>query len=509
MRAKRFVLNTILLTLASLIIRGIGLFFQVFLSNKIGASGIGLFQLIMSVQILAVTFAVSGIRFAVCRLVSEEIGLNRPSGIRPAVRRCLVYALVFGLTACAIMFFGAYRIGAIWIGDNRTVLSIRILALCLPFIAVSSVMGGYFTAVQRIVKSSSAQIFEHIIRLAAVMFLVSLVPAENLKYACAAVSIGNVVGEFLSTALVYTLYLLDVRRYRKAGANSAGMTRRLLGIAVPVALSAYARTALGTLQHLLVPSGLRKSGFAQDAALASYGTISGMVLPVILFPIAAFTSVAEMVIPNLTDAQVRGDMVLARRIVNRILSLCLFFSIGICGVFFAFSKELGDALYHSAGAGYYIRVFAPLVIIMYMDTVTDGMLKGLGQHMYSMYVNIADAGLSVIMVFFLLPVYAVPAYAFTIWFTEVFNFALSIRRLSKVITVTLPFKNILQSVFCILGAVNLSILLLRTVGLPLAASLLSITLHMLLTLVFYYVFLRAFSCLTKTDVRSFATLFKS
>jgi len=509
MRAKRFIYNTLLLTIASLVIRGIGLSFQVYLSNKIGAAGIGLFQLIMSVQILAVTFAVSGIRFAVCRLVSEEIGLDNPSGIRAAVKRCLIYGLSFGFTAGLILYFGAYRIGAIWVGDGRTVLSLRILALSLPLISISSVMGGYFTAVQRIVKSSSAQIFENLVRIAAVILLLRLIPEGNLEYACAAVSVGNVLGEILSVALVMVLYFFDVRQYGAKCKSHPSMTRRMLNTALPMALSAYARTALGTLQHLLVPKGLQKSGATAEAALASYGTISGMVLPVILFPIAVFSSISEMLVPDLTDAQMRGDTALSNRIINRTLSVCLFFSIGVCGIFFAFARDLGFAIYHSAASGSLIRIFAPLVIVMYMDTVTDGMLKGLGQQMHSMTYNIMDALLSVIMVYFLLPKYAVTAYVFTIFFTETFNFVLSIRRLSKVAAVSVPLRDIALPFICIIGAVNFAVLLLRLIGLPLAPAPLVIALHMLLTLAFYYIFLRLMSCLTRSDIRHFAALFKS
>lgn len=508
MRAKRFIYNTLLLTIASLAIRGIGLTFQVYLSNKIGAAGIGLFQLIMSVQVLAVTFAVSGIRYAVCRLVSEEIGLDNPAGIRAAVRRCMVYALSFGSAACLILFFGAYRIGAIWVGDKRTVLSLRILAITLPLIAVSSVMGGYFTAVQRIVKFSSSQIFENLVRIFVVMILLNFVPGGNLEYACAAVSVGNVLGEILSVALIMLLYFFDVRQYGKERKKHPGMTRRMLHIALPMAFSAYARTALGTLQHLLVPKGLQKSGASPEAALSAYGTISGMVLPVVLFPIAIFTSVSEMIVPDLTEAQMRGDSALCSRIVNRTLSICLFFSIGVFGVFFAFARELGLAVYSSATPGYFIRIFSPLVIVMYMDTVTDGMLKGLGQQMHSMVYNIIDALSSVIMVYFLLPRYAVTAYVFTIFFTETLNFALSIRRLTKVVGVSVPLRDISLPFICIAGAVNFALLLLRLLGLPISPSPLVIAVHMLVTLLFYYILLRLVSCLTSSDVRRFATLFK-
>ena len=84
---KTFVVNTALLTGASILMRLIGMAFQVWLAGRIGAAGIGLYQLTMSVELLCVTFAVSGIRFAVTRLVAEEIGLGRESGISGAMRR--------------------------------------------------------------------------------------------------------------------------------------------------------------------------------------------------------------------------------------------------------------------------------------------------------------------------------------------------------------------------------------------------------------------------------------
>lgn len=509
MRTKKFIFNTLLLTFSSLIIRGIALSFQIYLSNKIGAAGIGLFQLIMSVYIFAVTLAVSGIRFAVCRIVSEEIGLNNHAGIRPAVRRCLAYGLFFGCISGFLLFILAYRVGALWVGDGRIVFSLRVLALSLPLISVSSVISGYFTAVQRIIKSSAAQLIDNLVRIAAVMFLLGFIPADNLELACAAVCVGNVVGEIVSVLLIIVLYLVDVRRYKRAKNMQGGMTVRILKLAMPLAMSSYARTALGSLYHLLVPRGLQKSGVSANSALAVYGVISGMVLPLILYPIAVFTSVAEMLVPDLTEAQVRGDKALVNRIVNRILSLSLLFSIGVAGVFYTFSGALGQLVYNNVDAGIYIKAFAPLVVIMYMDTVTDGMLKGLGQHMYSMYINIMDAGLSAAMVFFLLPVYAVPAYVFTIWFTEAFNFGFSLRRLSKVADIDIPLKDILLPIFSVVGGVNFSLLFMRIIGLPLIPSALSITMHVILSAAVYYFFLRVFSCLRKSDLRAFAALFKA
>ena len=83
-RRRRLIYNTALLTVSSLLMSCIGMAFQVWLVGRIGSAGIGLYQLVLSVTNLLATFAISGIRFASTRLVSEELGLENPGGIRAA-----------------------------------------------------------------------------------------------------------------------------------------------------------------------------------------------------------------------------------------------------------------------------------------------------------------------------------------------------------------------------------------------------------------------------------------
>ena len=118
---RKLLQNTVVLTASGLIMRFVGLSYQVWLAGRIGSAGIGLFQLIGTVNMLCATFAISGVRFTSTRLVSEELGLRREGGAAKAVELCLVYASIFGSAAFALMFFGAEKIGFLWIGDARTV----------------------------------------------------------------------------------------------------------------------------------------------------------------------------------------------------------------------------------------------------------------------------------------------------------------------------------------------------------------------------------------------------
>ena len=70
---KTFIINGIILTITSLILRLIGMFFNSYISQKIGAEALGLYGLVMSVYAFSLTLALSGINLATTKIVSEEI----------------------------------------------------------------------------------------------------------------------------------------------------------------------------------------------------------------------------------------------------------------------------------------------------------------------------------------------------------------------------------------------------------------------------------------------------
>jgi len=138
--------------------------------------------------------------------------------------------------------------------------------------------------------------------------------------------------------------------------------------------------------------------------------------------------------------------------------------------------------------------------IIYMDSVTDGMLRGLGQQMYSMRYNILDSLISVILVYFLLPKYAVAGYIVMIYFTDIFNFTLSVRRLRIVTKIKIPVKKVVMSVLSALSSVNIAILMLRNIGLPLSSNGLILTVHLLSSGVIYLILLLLFGCVGRREI---------
>lgn len=438
-RWKKLALDTALLTGSSLVLRCIAMVFQVWLVGRIGQAGIGLFQLIASVNMLCVTFAVSGIRFTTTRLVSEEIGSGENARVGRALGLCLAYALFFGMAALTVLLLCAEPVGFLWIGDARTVMSLRIIALRMPFISVSSVLNGYFIASGKVYRAAAIQLAEQLAYIALVVWILGLCPPGDLEKSCAAVSLGGTCSDIFSMLLCICVCLHERRKCR-GGADGGHLTSRMFKIAVPLALSAYARTSLTTLENLLVPQRLRRSGLSADGALSGYGMITGMVFPIISFPSCLLSALAELVVPDLTAAQVNRDFGYIRRTVSALIKTALVFSLVSSGFIFIAADTLGELIYHSGEIGGYIRIFALIAPIMYLDIVTDGCLKGLGQMMRSMCYNIAEALLGVALVITVLPRWALNGYIFVLFVCEIFNFTLSMSRLKKISGFTLIQK---------------------------------------------------------------------
>jgi stage V sporulation protein B len=426
------------------------------------------------------------------------------------MRRAVCYALFFGCLASLLLVCGAPVIGTRWLHDARTVSSLRLFSITLPLIAVSSALNGYFVAVRRVYKNALIQVGEQAVKISCTMYLLGFLMADGIETTCCALVLGGTIAEISSCLFSAMLYLFDRRaRFPKGKrADAASEGRKLVGISLPIAFTAYLRSGLITLEHILIPQGLRNSGNSHSAALIAYGSIHSMALPVILYPAALISSFSGLLVPELAECRVQGGERRIRYMISRVWSLAMLFSIGVAGILICFSHEIGEALYPGTDTGAYIRMLAPLIPIMYIDTATDAMMKGLGEQVFSMNINIADALISVLLVWFLIPRMGIHGYIFTVYFSETFNTVFSITHLLSVSkTPVRLFKWVYKPLLSIIGATCAVRYLSPLIGMHLQSPALSIVLHCLSVLLLYLLFLVLIGGIEKEDRAWIKTLF--
>ena len=441
-RLRRFIINGSLMAIVAVIMRSVAVAFNVYISNKIGAVAMGLFSLVSTIYGFGITLATSGINLATTRLIAQAIGdtsedndvrqSKNSAKVKCILSRCLIYSLIFSSIATVSLLLLSDTIGTNILKDSRTISSLKILSLTFIPISVSSVLSGYFSAIRQVVKNAATQILGQGIKIYASVIFLSFVMTNDVESACNAVVLGGAVAEMISFSISLFLYFLSRPRSKQksSAAEKKGTRSDIISNSIPLALSTYMRSALVTIEHILIPQGLEKSGSSKDMSLAAYGTVGGMVFPLVLFPSAVSSAFAGLLIPEVAESVQAKDDKRIRGIITTVIETVLIFSIGCAGIIMSFSLKIGNTVYpESQDAGKYILMIAPLIPVMYLDTAIDAMLKGMGEHVYSMCVNIADAFISVILVATLLPKMGIDGYIVTVYFTEILNATLSITRL--------------------------------------------------------------------------------
>lgn len=447
--------SALLLTGVNLLLRLVSTGFQVYLSSVLGAAGIGLLQLSLSVGNLALVAGMAGVRTASMYLTAEELGRKQPRHLSSVLSGCFVYSIAFSAIAAAALFSFAPQIARYWIGDLRAAGALRLFAGFLPAACLCGVMTGYFTGAGRIGMLAAVEVAEQICTMAVTVLALLLWAGTDLSRACQSVVLGSGCG------CLFTLSCLALLRRHHAQSPDAPIpvARRLLHAALPLALADVLRSGIGTVENLMVPRRLALHP-ATSNPLAAFGILSGMVFPVMMFPACILFGLSELLIPELARCAAAGSRLRTRYLVRRSLKTALLYGLCFGGLLTLLAVPLCQQLFQNRQAGLQLQRYALLVPMLYCDAITDAMTKGLGQQKICVRYNILTSALDVMLLFVLLPRFGMEGYFFSFFVTHFLNFFLSLRRLLKIsgvsISFYLPALALASTLTAVLGACTVS-----------------------------------------------------
>ncbi len=418
--------SALLLTGVNLLLRFASTTFQVYITGLIGAAGVGLLQLVLSVGALALTAGVAGIRTATMYLTAGEIGRNRPQNVVWVLSGCFCYSIICsGLVAAPLYGFSG-KIAALWIGVPEAADAVRMLAGFLPVNCLCGVMVGYFTAANRIGTLAAVEVAEQACSMAITLLFLGFWAGKDSVRACQSVVLGSGFGSMLTLICLVVLRL----RERAPKGQRIPVRHNLLQAAVPLALADVLKSGISTTENLMVPKRLRLFPGATDP-LALFGTVCGMVFPLMMFPACILFGLAELLIPELARCNAASSRQRIGYLVRRSLRISMLYGGIFGGLMFLLAPPLCARLYKSTLAADWLKWYAVLVPMLYCDIITDAINKGLGQQKTSVRYNIITAALDVSFLFLLLPKYGMAGYFFSFTVTHILNFLLSLGLLMR------------------------------------------------------------------------------
>ena len=425
-KINTFIKNGLILTFASLILKIITMIFNVFLSNNISSQALGIFGLILSVFSFLSSLALSGINLASTRLISKESSYGIKNNIPFIVKDCLKYCTFFSILSILVMFiFRSYFINVIFKNAFSPIL-FCILSIALPLCSFSSCLCGYFISIKKIKCIIISQFIEIIVQIFFTLICYYLGYFNTINQICLVLVTGLVLSTIISFLYLISMYFLALKKYKYKNISKKNYTKQICQISLPVAFTTYIKTGLSTLKNSLIPIALVQYGFSRAEALSGYGLISSTALSLLLFPLTLIQSFSSLLIPELSTYDIKTEARKIIKISKKCIYLSMLFGIIVSFFFILFAKYINTTMYKTLKIEWYIKILAPIVVYIYADNVIDNILKSINLQFFVMLINVIDLIVSILFIKFLIPKYGINGYIFILYFSEIFNFALSL-----------------------------------------------------------------------------------
>ncbi len=407
-----FTAGALILMGAGCAVRLLGFVNRIYLSNIIGAEGMGLVQLANPVYALIILTLTSGVSITVSGMTAREKARGNPGS---AVKICkiafLLLLLIGGL--CGVgLFFSAEFLSVYVLHDPRTKLSLMMLAPCIPAVAAASALKGYFYGMSKMTPTALSQIVEQVVRISCIFALATVIGGKNLEWACALALISAALGETANLAVVAIAFY---RESKRPGAELPGFSKRtaakeVLAGAVPISLHRFLVSILGIVESVLLPARLLRSGLNYTESIETLGRISGMCMPLIAFPTLVTSALATTLVPAISQAVAQENYKLANRRISRSIRLSFLMGFLCFALFYTFGGRIAEICYGDNGVGVLLVSLSHCCILMYVQQTMNGILNGLGKQTYSLISTLIGYGIRIGAIWFLVPVYGVSVY---------------------------------------------------------------------------------------------------
>ena len=362
----KFVLKAVLsVTFFTMIDRVLGFVFKIYLSRELGAVGMGVYQVALSVFFLLLTVTTSGLPLVVSKKTAQS-GKNGQA-MHGTTTAALIVGVCSALLVCLVVVLLQKPIGKMMASPESMTLLLFMLAGVL-FSGVYAALRGNLWGKQKYTTMSVIEVIEQTLRILLTVLLFTL-GFNKLKMT--AVS--------LSASCLVTAVLCAVCYFSGKGrlASPKGEIVPLLRTSVPITCVRAASSAVNSVIAILVPFILVTAGNTREQAMYLYGASVGMALPLLYLPVTVVGSLAYVMIPTLSKAYGDGNLSSARRQIETAVTLSVVVAALFVPAFAALGLPVGKLVYDNIDAGRFLARAAWLLIPVSIENIVSSMLNSL------------------------------------------------------------------------------------------------------------------------------------
>ncbi|WP_102691213.1 putative polysaccharide biosynthesis protein [Rummeliibacillus pycnus] len=372
--------GTFLLMGAVLLSKLLGFLYRMQFMRVAGEEAVGVYMTAYPAFIFFLSLVQLGIPIAVAKIVAELEAKGKRVEISKVMRtsRLLSYLSILIFFPLLLLFIP--YLAENLLHDNKVRMLLYVSLFSVPLSIASALLKGLFQGLARIEETAWSQTIEQIIRIVLITWLlpygvVQDSPTTTATYAM----IITGLAELAALAYLYWKYLNAKRKGLILSSKGYASSKPILRIALPSTGSKLFGSFTWFLEPIVFLKALTLAGFTASAATKQYGIISGVHIPLLLFPSFIPYALAVVLIPAVSDAVARGRQSLLRERVHIALRLSTIVGCFSAVFFFLYGDEFATKLFHLSEDRGYMKLLAPIFFFYYIQSPLNSILQALDE----------------------------------------------------------------------------------------------------------------------------------
>lgn len=415
---NRLVVQGSILAAASLLVRLIGFFYRVPLTNMLGEEGMGYYSGAFTFYSFVLVVSSYAFPSALSKLISKKIALKKYREAHDMFKAALLLGALIGLVTSSLLYFQAEPIAKYIIASEGSAGAIRSLSLALLAFSVLAVFRGYFQGMNTMVPTAFSQIVEQIFNAVFSLLFAFWFLKTDVMMGAAGGTLGTGMGAAFGLLFIILIYMMARPTFKKRMAKDRASTidgeaiftywQIILMTVFPILIGSTAYNLSSLIDMAFFQRALQYHGHTNAYAAAQYGILTAKYILLITLPISIATAIATASIPSITDSIAKKEFMLVKNKATTAIRIVLLVAIpAACGLGFL-AKPILLMLFKSDSVdqvAFIMQIGSISVITYSLSAISVGILQGINKMRIPVRNALIGVGVKIFMTIILLYVF--------------------------------------------------------------------------------------------------------
>lgn len=402
MKKQSFLTGALILMIANAISKILGAVFKIPLTYILNEEGMAVFNIAFEVYIMFLAFIISGLPFAISKLVAESNSRGKHGRTHKILRVSTVLLIIIGLIGSVTLYVCA-PFFALAMKEEKAIYAIRMISPSIFFVALGTGYKSYYQGVSNMIPTAISQVAESFVKLAAGYYLAVLFLNFGIEKTAGGAIMGVTAGEIIATGILMFMYIFEKKEVNiKSDDKTRDILKELMAVAIPLLCSSVVSNAINIADTTLIRSRLLSGGFSNDEARFLYGAYTGYALTVFHLPVGILATLGVSILPVVAGAIAVNNMKKAQLVTDIGIRLSVMLSLPCAVAFLTMSNEILLVLFKNDTSADMLRAAAPCVVMMCVSQITAAILQSSGKIMLPFYNSLAGSAIKLGLSYYLI-----------------------------------------------------------------------------------------------------------